>query len=330
MDNALHDYAQFGNLERVKKLVEGGVNIDETNDDGDTALILAIAYGKFEIAVYLVEHGANVAHTDDDGMTALHEACAKGNLPTMKCLLGHGARITDRSVDGKTALFYASGFVEAIQYLLSSEGGATITETDNAGNTPLLFAAGPDCLMTTVQWLLEHGGAQITDTNNEGDTVWTIGNSMYSLRGMLIRAYAKSADGEYVSIGGEYVPTEEIVPNGDIMTLTAMLRVMVLHGGPPESLTNDLAPPFQQIVQGGARLRARLPAYLVQRRALLDAHCPLLPPLRDLVHGYEEPTTTDELWATGLGALLQRARRSRPERGMSPERRSARLRQKRQ
>jgi hypothetical protein len=32
----------------------------------------------------------------------------------------------------------------------------------------------------------------------------------------------------------------------------------------------------------------------------LDAHCPLLAPLRDLVHGYEEPTTTDELWATGL------------------------------
>jgi hypothetical protein len=109
-----------------------------------------------------------------------------------------------------------------------------------------------------------------------------------------------------------------------------MLRVMVLHGGPPESLTKDLAPPLQQIVQDGARLRARLPAYLVRRRALLDAHCLLLPPLRDLVHGYGEPTTTDKLWATGLGAPLQRAKRSRPERCKSPERRSARLRQKHQ
>jgi hypothetical protein len=54
----------------------------------------------------------------------------------------------------------------------------------------------------------------------------------------------------------------------------------------------------------GVRLRARLPAYLAQRRALLDAHCPLLPPLQDLVHGYEEPTTTDEIWATGLGEPL--------------------------
>jgi hypothetical protein len=98
---------------------------------------------------------------------------------------------------------------------------------------------------------------------------------------------------------------------------------------PPESLAKYLAPPLQQIVQDGARLRARLPAYLTQRRALLDAHCPLLPPLQDLVYGYEEPTTTEELWVTGLGAPLQRAKRSRPERGQPPERRSARLRQKR-
>jgi hypothetical protein len=178
-----------------------------------------------------------------------------------------------------------------------------------------------------VQWLLEFGGAQITDTNKEEASVWTcIGYS--SLPHVLKRAYRKDGDGNYVFIDAEYVPAREVVYDGDIGALTAMLRVMVLHGGPPPSLTQDLAPPFQQIVRDGARLRARLPAYLAQRRALLDAHCPLLPPLRDLVHGYEVPTTTDELWATGLGALLQRAKRSRPERGQLPERRSARLRRK--
>jgi hypothetical protein len=108
-----------------------------------------------------------------------------------------------------------------------------------------------------------------------------------------------------------------------------MLRVMVLYGGSPESLAREVAPPFQRIVHDGARLRAQLPAYFVRRCALLEAHCPLLPPLLALVHGYDAPTTTDELWATGLGAPLQRGRRSRPEKGQSPERRSARLRQKR-
>jgi hypothetical protein len=62
-----------------------------------------------------------------------------------------------------------------------------------------------------------------------------------------------------------------------------------------------LCPVRTRLVQEGAWLRARLSAYLAQRRALLDAHCPLLAPLRAIVIGYQEPTTTEELWATGLG-----------------------------
>jgi hypothetical protein len=170
-----------------------------------------------------------------------------------------------------------------------------------------------------VQWLLEYGGARITDKNNAGDAAWIV-QSDDSLRDSLINAYKKDDDGEYISIDGEHVPTK------DTVVTTTMLRVMMLHGGPSESLTAVLAPPLQQIMEDGARLRARLAVYLTQRLVLLDAHCPLLPLLLDLVHGYEEPTTTDELWATGLGT---RAKRSRPERAKNPERRSARLRQKR-
>jgi hypothetical protein len=324
MNTVLHHCAASGDLEGVKQLVEGGANIEETDDDGMTALLLASTNGHFEVVVYLVENGANVAHTDIIGMTALHCACSDGDILCVTYLLKHGARITERSNDGKTVLLYAAEGVnlEIIQYLLSSEGGASITETDDEGNTALLVAAGFECDPAMVQWLLEYGGAQITDTNNAGDTVWTV-DWQASLRDLLWYAYFMDDDGKHVSLDGEYTQhedTEEMT-----VDMTAMLRVMVLHGGPPASLTAALAPPFQRIIQDGARLRARLPAYFVRRRALLDAHCPLLPPLLDLVHGYEKPTTTDELWATGLGA---RIKRSKPERGKSPERRSARLRQK--
>jgi hypothetical protein len=50
-------------------------------------------------------------------------------------------------------------------------------------------------------------------------------------------------------------------------------------------------------------MRARLPAYLARRRALLDQHTALIAPLWALVSSYEEPSTTQELWATRLGAL---------------------------
>jgi hypothetical protein len=325
MSNELHDCATSGNLESVKQLVEGGANLEETNENGMTSLSLASIYNHFEIVVYLIERKANVAHTDRGGFTALYWACVNGNLPTVKLLLEHGARVNELMNEGRTAFLEAAqnGSLEVVKYLLSSEGGASITETDNKGNTALLLAAGnrSGFFWWTVQWLLEYGGAQISDTNNEGDKVWS-SNQVYGLLNLLKCAYKKGDDGEYVSIDGEYVPGR------GVLTFSTVLRVMVLHGGPPASLTNDLAPPLQRIVQDGARLRARLPAYLTQRHALIDAHCPLLPPLRDIVHGYEEPTTTDELWATGLGTILQRAKRSRLERGHLSARRSARLRQK--
>jgi hypothetical protein len=173
-----------------------------------------------------------VAHTDDGGRSALHWACRNGNLPTAKYLLEHGATTTERDSEGMAALLNAadSGNLDVVEYLLSSEGGASTSETDNAGNTALLLAAGIDCYLPMVQWLLEHGGAQSTDTNNEGDTVWTV-QWDESLPDLLRRAYAKSDDGEYVFINGEYVGANE-----GTVALVSMLRVMVLHGGPPRSV----------------------------------------------------------------------------------------------
>jgi hypothetical protein len=60
-----------------------------------------------------------------------------------------------------------------------------------------------------------------------------------------------------------------------------------------------------RVVQEGALLRAQLPVYLERRQALLDVHCSvLLPPLRALVLGCMELTTTEEIWSTGLGYAL--------------------------
>jgi hypothetical protein len=106
-------------------------------------------------------------------------------------------------------------------------------------------------------------------------------------------AYTKSDDGEHiVTIDGEYVPNEAIVSVvGEYVPSDDMGRAgtdchAARHGTarwPPRVTDRRSAPPLQRIVQDGARLRARLPAYLAQRRALLDAHCSLLPPLQALV-----------------------------------------------
>jgi hypothetical protein len=91
---------------------------------------------------------------------------------------------------------------------------------------------------------------------------------------------------------------DETAPN--MMLLRAMLLKGAPTGRPVPLWIRRFGLLKKRLVKEGARLRARLPVYLAQRRALLDAHCPLLAPLRAIVTGYQEFTSTEELWATGL------------------------------
>jgi hypothetical protein len=122
------------------------------------------------------------------------------------------------------------------------------------------------------QWLLEHGGADIVEAADNGQTFWDT---------LVYRLSRRHRSDEAVA------------------EVTALLRVMVLKRATSADLVGQ--PIFAQVVEEGARLRAALPAYLVRRRTLLDVHYPLIPPLLALVYDYAE-LTTEELWATGLGA----------------------------
>jgi hypothetical protein len=202
---------------------------------------------------------------------------------------------------GESALLLAAchGKLEAVQWLLK-EGGASIGETNHEGMTALLLSAQAGEL-STLQWLLEHGGGSLTDVSQDGRIVWDLLEKHVS---------APSEDGTHSDDDDDLEEDGKASERteADPVKVAALLRVMVLRGDPPDWLVEELAPNFVSLLEEGARLRARLPAYLRQRRALLDAHCPLLAPLRALVHDYNEPMTTDELWATGLGTATKRKR----------------------
>jgi hypothetical protein len=161
-----------------------------------------------------------------------------------------------------------AGDLEKVQRLLR-EGIATVIETDDNGRNALLLAT-LSSRFQTARWLLEYGGADVSFTVN-GGSVWDA----------LMRSYNGS---------GEAV---------------ALMRVVLLQGDPPFKISSSLPkfeiPEIVRMVQERMWLRAALPAYLVQRRALLDGHCPLIPPLQDLVASYAKPSA-EELWATGIGA----------------------------
>jgi hypothetical protein len=209
---------------------------------------------------------------------ALWLTIAIGDNPNVKLLVQGGTSIAGTLVY-LPALHHAAchGEVSIVEWLLV-EGGTNITGVDYDSFTVLLCAAKRFKYenVETVQWLLEYGEADIMDTTPDGETVWNL----------LAICSADVAEGSYLAAD----------------CLTALLHVMVLRSAPPAALVVQMAPRCSRVVEEGARLRARLPAYLARRRALLAEHILLIVPLRALISGYDEPTTTKELWATGLGA----------------------------
>ena len=196
-----------GDLEKVQKLIEGGIDPNTANDKGDTALILATDKDHFEIVKYLLEredvdpdlqnnegdsaliwasyqefenivkllleHDAKPDLQDNEGVTALIQASIKANKNIVELLLKHNAKPDLQDDDGDTALKIVSyqEFENMVKLLL--EHNAKPDLPNNEGITALIQAS-KDGNEDIVKLLLEHN-ANTDLQNNQGDTalIWT-------------------------------------------------------------------------------------------------------------------------------------------------------------
>ncbi|KAJ1479557.1 ankyrin repeat-containing domain protein, partial [Baffinella frigidus] len=71
---ALWTAARAGRIEKVRKLLADGADIEEKGGEGTSALFEATTKGFETIARLLLEHSADVTVTDNLGRTPLHEA----------------------------------------------------------------------------------------------------------------------------------------------------------------------------------------------------------------------------------------------------------------
>jgi hypothetical protein len=152
-----------------------------------SALISAVRY-KNQIGYIekLIERGVNVNEKDYEGYTALMVASGilydiTANVPVIELLIKHGADIN--AVGWRqniTALIAASGFqnrsnLSATELLIKN--GANVNAVDIYGNTPLMYSAGiqmPYMANFAVFKLLLKHGADINIVNNKNQTVCTI------------------------------------------------------------------------------------------------------------------------------------------------------------
>jgi len=146
MAKSLLAYAEVGDAQKVKTLLGEGVDVNATDEEGNTALILVAASRYDEVVEILLSSGADVNARNAAGETALMRANSDA---VVRRLLLNGADVGARNRDGKIALYL---FVERHEWTLSNEvittvrrmvnAGSDVNGEDRDGRTLLLFAAG--------------------------------------------------------------------------------------------------------------------------------------------------------------------------------------------
>lgn len=97
--------AASGNkIEIVRNLIKSSYNLNERNEIGQTALIVATIAGYFEVVRLLLESGGNPNSTDEFGQSALMYAVVNKDLEIVELLLKYGAKVDLRDFNGRTVL----------------------------------------------------------------------------------------------------------------------------------------------------------------------------------------------------------------------------------
>lgn len=159
------------NLETAKLLVERGADLHAANDDGNTAMMVAVWKFKWEVVKYLVDRGTDVNAVNKFGLTPLAYVTEYGELEMVKYLVDRGAHVNSVDSNGLTPLVRAiqRGKLEITKFL--TDQGADMNAVDHDGRTPLMCAAAKG------EWgiakYLVHRGAALNVADNNGMTPLT-------------------------------------------------------------------------------------------------------------------------------------------------------------
>uniref|UniRef100_A0A7E4VSM5 Palmitoyltransferase n=1 Tax=Panagrellus redivivus TaxID=6233 RepID=A0A7E4VSM5_PANRE len=134
---------QFGDLSKVKHLVESGLaTINDTDADDCSLLHWAAINNRMEVAKYLIDNNCSINHVGGVlGCTPLHWACRQGHTRMVALLVKHNADYNKSDGEGFTALHTAcqAGRTPIACYLIAK--GQSPDVRDNSGMTPLMYAA---------------------------------------------------------------------------------------------------------------------------------------------------------------------------------------------
>ena len=140
-NSALMLAAKAGHQDVVQTLLKAGADVNAQNNSGTTALMIAAEQNQPEITAYLLKRKAKANIVDGNGNAPLFFASRNGNTNIMKQLLNAKARVNRQNNDGMTPLHWVveNNKKAPMQVLLAAN--SYMEFEDNDGYTPVLFAA---------------------------------------------------------------------------------------------------------------------------------------------------------------------------------------------
>jgi ankyrin repeat protein len=155
----LHTAVRQGDIQKVKKYIAQGYDINARSDANDTPLHYAVQFGYREIAEILVTNGADVNATNGNGFIPTLLAVINNHNDIAEMLISHGAQKT---------IFLASamGDVESVDAFLKKNPELANAVAANDGWSALQWAAHQE-RNNVIKLLIEKGAkVDIRDKNN--------------------------------------------------------------------------------------------------------------------------------------------------------------------
>ncbi|XP_069989287.1 kinase D-interacting substrate of 220 kDa B isoform X3 [Penaeus vannamei] len=210
---SLESYISEDNLSGLQSfLASRSVVIDDKDENGSTALILAASKGKPEFCKELLLHGADVNAEDNDQWSALITAAKDGYEETVATLLDNGANINAKDMGGWTALMWAcyKGHTNLARLLLAR--GADSNTQGQHHMSSLVWASGRGHTAIVRELLIHGAKVNIGDKFGTTPLIWACRKGYYEIAEELLKHGASvDASGMYswtpllVATKGNYV-----------------------------------------------------------------------------------------------------------------------------
>jgi uncharacterized protein len=217
--SAIADAAMRGNTTQVSALLSQGVNVNEPQVDGATALHWATQRNDADLVRALLQAGANAMAANRLGATPMQLASINGNAEIIKALIDAGADPNATvTVSGDTPLMLAArtGLVDAVQVLL--DHGADVNASEAWGKTTPLMWAVNENHQAVVKLLIERGA----DVNAR--TVFVPPDTGRGFEGASPRERRPEETGPVIYASGELTPLLMAAREGHLGTIKQLVE----------------------------------------------------------------------------------------------------------